>query len=278
MPKAAALAARLREPGIVVAPGCHDAIGAKAIAKAGFEAVYMTGNGLSASLLGAPDIGLLTMSEMVARARAISAALDIPVIADADTGYGNINNVVRTVAEYEAAGIAAIHLEDQATPKKCGAMSGLSLISKEEHAEKIRAAVNARANPDFLIVGRSDARLSLGLAEAIERGQAYAAAGADLVLLEMLQSEEEMREALRKIDAPMMFNYVEKRVPALTAQRFEALGFKIVCYPISSTLAYARLMTRFFAALKATGTTQGFEEDMLEIPEYEALLDRSRYP
>ena len=271
------LAARLRESGIVIAPGCHDAIGAKAIAKAGFEAVYMTGNGLSASLLGAPDLGLLTMSEMVARARAIAATLDIPLIADADTGYGNVNNVVRTVAEYEAAGVAAIHLEDQATPKKCGAMSGLSLISKEEHAEKIRAAVGARKSRDFLIVGRSDARLSLGLADAIERGRAYAAAGADLVLLEMLQSEDEMREALRKIDAPMMFNYVEKRVPALSAQRFEAIGFKIVCYPISATLAYAHLMTRFYAALKDTGTTQSYEREMLDIPIYEALLDRARY-
>jgi 2-methylisocitrate lyase-like PEP mutase family enzyme len=214
---------------------------------------------------------------MVARTRAIAAALDIPLIADADTGYGNVNNVVRTVREYEAAGAAAIHLEDQATPKKCGAMSGLSLISKEEHAEKIAVAVKARARRDFLIIGRSDARLSLGLAEAIERGRAYAAAGADLVLIEMLQSEEEMREAVRKIDAPMMFNSVEKKTPALTADRFEAIGFKVVCYPISSTLAYAKLMMRFAAALKATGNTQSFEPEMLDLHDYEELLDRSRY-
>lgn len=271
------LAQRLQQPGIVIAPGCHDAIGAKAIAKAGFEAVYMTGNGLSASLLGAPDIGLLTMSEMVARARAITAALPVPLIADADTGYGNVNNVARTVVEYEAAGVAAIHLEDQTTPKKCGAMSGLSLISKEEHAEKIAAAVRARTSPDFLIIGRSDARLSLGLAEAIDRGRAYATAGADLVLLEMLQSEEEMREAVRKIDAPMVFNYVERRVPELTGQRFESLGFKVLCYPLSSTLAYAKLMTRFAATLKAAGTTQSLERDMLDIHEYEELLDIGAY-
>jgi 2-methylisocitrate lyase-like PEP mutase family enzyme len=277
MPHARRLAERLNQPGIVVAPGCHDAIGAKAIAKAGFEAVYMTGNGLSASLLGAPDIGLLTMSEMVARARAISAALDVPLIADADTGYGNVNNVARTIAEYEAAGVAAVHLEDQVTPKRCGAMAGLALISKEEHAEKIAAAVRARTRADFLIIGRSDARLPLGLAEAIDRGRAYAAAGADLVLLEMLQSEDEMREALRKIDAPLMFNYVEKKVPALTAQRFETLGFRVLCYPISSTLAYAMLMTRFAATLKEAGTTLGLQDDMLDIHDYEQLLDRSRY-
>lgn len=274
---ASRLAELIQGPRIVVAPGCHDAIGAKAIQKAGFAAAYMTGNGLSASLLGAPDIGLLTMSEMVARTRAIAAALDIPLIADADTGYGNVNNVARTVREYEAAGAAAIHLEDQATPKKCGAMSGLSLVSKEEHAEKIAAAVKARTRRDFLIIGRSDARLSLGLAEAIERGRTYAAAGADLVLLEMLQSEEEMREAVRKIDAPMVFNSVEKKTPALTADRFEAIGFKVVCHPISSTLAYARLMMRFAAALKTTGTTQSFEPEMLDLHDYEELLDRSRY-
>ncbi len=277
MPIAGRLALRLAQPGIVVAPGCHDAIAAKAYAKAGFEAVYMTGNGVSASLLGAPDIGLLTMTEMAARARAIAAAIDVPLIADADTGYGNVNNVARTVAEYEAAGVAALHLEDQVTPKKCGAMAGLELIPKEEHAEKIAAAVRARTRSDFLIIGRSDARVPLGLAEAIDRGRAYAAAGADLVLLEMLQSEDEMREALRRIDAPMMFNYVEKKVPALTAQRFETLGFRIVCFPISSTLAYARMMMRFAAALRESGTTLGQQDDMLDIHDYEQLLDRARY-
>jgi 2-methylisocitrate lyase-like PEP mutase family enzyme len=271
------LANRLKAPGIVVAPGCHDALAAKVFARAGFEAVYMTGNGLSASLIGAPDIGLLTMTEMVARARAIAAAVDVPLIADADTGYGNVNNVARTVAEFEAAGAAAIHLEDQVTPKRCGAMAGLALIPKEEHAEKIAAAVKARTRADFLIIGRSDARIPLGLADAIERGRAYAAAGADLVLLEMLQSEEEMREALRRIDAPLMFNYVENKVPALTVQRFGELGFRVVCYPVSSTLAYAHLMERFASLLKASGTTAGLAKEMLSLRDYEQLLDRPRY-
>ena len=274
---AAALAHRLKEPGIVVAPGCHDALGAKAFARAGFEAVYMTGNGLSASLIGAPDIGLLTMTEMVARARAIAAAVDVPVIADADTGYGNVNNVARTVAEYEAAGVAALHLEDQVTPKRCGAMAGLELIGKEEHAEKIAAAVKARTRADLLIIGRSDARIPNGFADAIERGRAYAAAGADLVLLEMLQSEDEMREALRRIDAPLMFNYVERKVPQLTAERFGQLGFKLLCYPVSSTLAYAHMLTRFARTLKETGTTAALEGEMLTLHDYEQLLDRPRY-
>ncbi|AOO82752.1 isocitrate lyase/PEP mutase family protein [Bosea vaviloviae] len=271
------LADRLRQPGLVVAPGCHDAIGARAIAQAGFEAVYMTGNGLSASLIGAPDIGLLTMTEMVARGRALAAAVPVPVIADADTGYGNLNNVARTVAEYEAAGVAAIHLEDQVTPKRCGAMAGLALVSREEHAEKIRIAVATRRDPDFLIIGRSDARLPLGLDEAITRGKAYAQAGADLVLLEMLQSEDEMRQALREIEAPLMFNYVEGRVPSLTAEEFGRIGFKLLSYPVSSTLAYAHMMTAFARELKRSGTTRGLEANMLDLPSYEAFLGREHY-
>lgn len=267
----------LAQPGMTIAPGCHDALGAKIVEKAGFAAVYMTGNGLSASLIGAPDLGLLTMSEMVARARAISAAIRIPLIADADTGYGNLNNVARTIAEYEAAGVAALHLEDQVTPKKCGAMSGLALVSKEEHADKISAALKARRNTDMLIIGRTDSRLSLGLDEAIARGQAYARAGADLVLIEMLQSEDEMREAARKIDAPLMFNYVDRRVPPLTAAQFEAIGFKLLCFPLSSTLAYAAMMRRFAADLKRQGTPLGWQDHMLDIHDYEEILDIKHY-
>lgn len=271
------LADRLRQPGLVVAPGCHDAIGARAIEEAGFEAVYMTGNGLSASLIGAPDIGLLTMTEMVARGRALAGAISVPLIADADTGYGNLNNVARTVQEYEAAGVAAIHLEDQVTPKRCGAMAGLALVARDEQVEKIRIAVATRRDPDFLIIGRSDARLPLGLDEAIARGRAYAEAGADLVLLEMLQSEDEMRQALRAIEAPMMFNYVEGRVPPLTADAFGRIGFKLLSYPVSSTLAYAHMMRAFAAELKRSGTTRGLESGMLDLPAYEAFLGKERY-
>lgn len=267
----------LAQPGMTIAPGCHDALGAKIVEKAGFAAAYMTGNGLSASLIGAPDLGLLTMSEMVARARAISAAIRIPLIADADTGYGNLNNVARTIVEYEAAGVAALHLEDQVTPKKCGAMSGLALVAKEEHADKISAAIKARRNADMLIIGRTDSRLSLGLDEAIARGQAYARAGADLVLIEMLQSEDEMREAARKIDAPLMFNYVDRRVPPLTVAQFEAIGFKLLCFPLSSTLAYAAMMRRFAADLKREGTPLGWQDDMLDIHDYEEILDIKHY-
>ncbi|MBO9538594.1 isocitrate lyase/PEP mutase family protein [Herbaspirillum sp.] len=271
------LAQRLRQPGIVVAPGCHDALGARIYQQAGFEAVYMTGNGLSASLLGAPDIGLLGMSEMVERGRAFAAAVDVPVIADADTGYGNLNNVVRTVQSYEAAGVQAIHLEDQVTPKKCGAMKGLALVSKEEHAEKIRIAVATRKSADFLIIGRSDARIPLGLDEAIARGQAYAAAGADLVLLEMLQSEDEMRRALSAIDAPLMFNAVDGKTPPLNAAQFERLGFRLLSFPISATLAYTHMMQRMAEHIRATGSAFGLPSGSTTIADYEAVLGLERY-
>lgn len=271
------LAALLRNPGLVVAPGCHDALGAKIVEKAGFDAVYMTGNGLSAALIGAPDIGLLTLSEMAERGRAFADAVDIPVIADADTGYGNVNNVQRTIRAYEAAGVAAVHLEDQVTPKRCGAMAGLELISAEEHADKIRAACKARRNADLLIIGRSDARLPHGFADALKRGKAYADAGADLVLLEMLQTEDEIRTAVREIDAPLMFNFVEGKAPPLTAAQFEKLGVKLLSFPISATLAYAHMMTAFAAHIKAHGTTVGAAQALMSLSEYESLLDRSSY-
>ncbi|MFZ6763080.1 isocitrate lyase/PEP mutase family protein [Pseudoroseomonas sp. WGS1072] len=263
----------LRRPGIVVAPGCHDALGARILRQAGFEAIYMTGNGLSASLIGAPDLGLLTMTEMVARGRAIAASIDVPLIADADTGYGNLNNVVRTVREYEAAGVAAIHLEDQATPKRCGAMSGLSLVPPAEHAAKLRAALAARRSPDFLVIGRSDARLANGFEDAVQRGIAYAEAGADLVLLEMLQSPEEMREAVARIPAPMAFNVVEHKVPPLTAREIGELGFRLLNYPVSSTLAYAAMMRGFAESLRRQGTTLAPEAPpLLPLHDYEEIL------
>jgi 2,3-dimethylmalate lyase len=271
------LAERLKQPGLIVAPGCHDALGARIIEQAGFEAVYMTGNGLSAALIGAPDIGLLSMSEMVERGRAFADAVRIPVIADADTGYGNANNVQRTVRAYEAAGVGAIHLEDQVTPKRCGAMAGLALISREEHADKIRAACDARQNPDLIIIGRSDARIPNGFADALARGRAYAEAGADVVLLEMLQSADEIREAVNTIDAPLMFNYVDGKAPPLTAKEFEALGVRLLAFPVSATLAYAQMMTGFVDHIKTHGTTANAPQARMSLSDYEAVLGKADY-
>lgn len=263
---------------IVVAPGCHDSLGAKIIETMGFEAVYMTGNGATASQIGKPDVGLLSMTEMVATAQRISNTVNIPIIADADTGYGNKNNVARTVKEYEQVGVSAIHLEDQVTPKKCGAMSGIELISIEEHVEKIQTALKERKSEDFLIIGRTDARSTLGLEEAIKRGKAYADAGSDLVIVEMLESVEEMKEVAKRIDAPLMFSYVDySRIPNVTFKQLEEFGYKLVIYPLSSTLAYAKTMQELLTSLKQNQTTKEFEERMLSLHEYEELLELQKY-
>lgn len=249
---------------MVVAPGAEDALGARALEAAGFEAVYMTGNGLSPSLLGAPDIGLLTMSEMAARARAFACAVSVPVVADADTGYGNVHNVPRAVRKYEAAGVAALHLEHQVTPTRCSAMDGLALIDGDEHGAKVGAAVAARRSEDFLIIGRSDARTPLGF-------------DADLVLLEMLQSEEEIRDAARRIDAPLMFNAVDGNTPALHRDRFRDLGVRLLAYPVATTLVYARAMRDFAAHLMASGRQDGCAAPGLSVTDYESLLYRAAY-
>src|SRR5436305_9814965 len=189
---------RLREllagPDLIVAPGAYDALSARLIAQAGFSAIYMTGFGTAASVLEQPDVGLLTMSEMVSRAAAIAAVVgDRPVIADADTGYGNPINVRRTIREYERAGVAAIHIEDQVWPKKCGHMEGKQVIPKDEMVQKIRAAVDARQDPNFVIIARTDANAVHGLADALERGHAYREAGADVIFIEAPRSLEELR-------------------------------------------------------------------------------------
>ena len=197
----AAARPRLREllarPEPLVAPGAYDALSARLVEQAGFDVVYMTGFGTTASLAGRPDVGLLTGTEMVDNARRIAAAVDVPVIADADTGYGNAINVVRTVQAYEQAGVAGIHLEDQVMPKKCGHMSGKAVIPADEMAGKIRAAVEARRDPDFLLIARTDAAAVEGLAAAIDRGRAYADAGADVLFVEAPTSEDDIAQGRR---------------------------------------------------------------------------------
>ena len=273
MQRKRALKELLKQPGLVVAPGCHDALGAKIIEHAGFDALYMTGNGVASSLLGKPDIGLVTMSEMIGRARGIVSAVDIPVICDADTGYGNINNVVRTVEEYEAAGVCAIHLEDQITPKKCGCMDGLALISAEEHVTKIKAAIKARKDPDFLIIARTDSRGPMGLEEAIRRANAYANAGADLVYIEMLESVDELKEVVKRVDAPLMYDMLENTQAAyMNVKELEKIGYKLVIYPLASTFLYAQATLELMKSLKKTGTTAGFLDKMMDIHDYETLL------
>jgi 2,3-dimethylmalate lyase len=205
------LRALLAGPDVLVAPGAYDALSARLIAQAGFQAVYMTGFGTAASVLGQPDVGLLTMSEMVSRASALAAVTgDLPLIADADTGYGNPVNVRRTIREYERAGVAGLHIEDQVWPKKCGHMEGKQVIPMEEMVQKVRAAVDARQDPDFVIIARTDANAVNGLEDALERGRAYREAGADVIFIEAPRSITELKAIKQGFpDVPLLFNWAE---------------------------------------------------------------------
>ena len=251
---------RLRQllagPDPVLAPGCYDAVSGRLVEEAGFQAAYMTGFGTSASRLGRADVGLLTMPEMVDNARRIVDALAIPVLADADTGYGNPINVIRTVHEYERAGVAGIHVEDQAAPKKCGHMEGKQLIPAAEMVEKIRAAVEARVDSDFLLIARTDARAVEGLQAAIDRGRRYHEAGADVLFIEAPQSELEIVEVATAFSGvPLLFNYAEGgKTPAIGYERLRELGFKIVIFPIGTLLAATKAMRALLARIRKDGT------------------------
>ena len=257
---------------MVLAPGCYDPLGARLVEEAGFPAVYMTGFGTAAGRLGRPDVGLLTLSEMVDNARRIADAVDIPVIADADTGYGNPLNVIRTVREYEAAGVAAIHLEDQVTPKKCGHIEGKEVIAADEMAAKVSAAVAARGSSDFLIIARTDARAVEGLSGALARAQHYRDAGADVLFVEAPQSTDEIREiAQRFAGVPLLFNYAEGgRTPAVTHAFLRELGFNVVIFPLSMLLVATAAMRSVLTEIKASGTPIDVLPSMLG---FDAFLD-----
>jgi 2-methylisocitrate lyase-like PEP mutase family enzyme len=231
MTQAARMRELLRRDGMVVAPGAYDCITARLIERAGFDAVYMTGAGTAATL-GYPDFGLVTMSEMVANARRIAAAVGVPVIADADTGYGNELNVVRTVREYDAAGVAGIHIEDQGFPKKCGHLDDKEIVPREDWLAKLRAAVSARRDPDFLVIARTDARAVLGFDEAVVRGNAALAAGADMVFLEAPQTLEEVAAVPRLVKGPCLLNVVKGgKTPDLDLGEAERMGYKLAIVP-----------------------------------------------
>jgi 2,3-dimethylmalate lyase len=257
---------------MVLAPGCYDPLGARLIEEAGFPAVYMTGFGTAAGRLGRPDVGLLTLSEMVDNARRIAQAVGVPVIADADTGYGNALNVIRTVREYETAGVAAIHLEDQAMPKKCGHLEGKQLIGAGEMAAKVAAAVAARERPDFLIIARTDARAVEGLDCALQRARRYREAGADVLFVEAPRSTDEIKRIAEDLaDVPLLFNYAEGgRTPAVTHGFLRDLGFRLVIFPLSTLLAATAAMRSALAEIKASGTPIDLLPSMLG---FDAFLD-----
>ena len=273
MSKGKALRALFASEKIGVAPGAHDALTARVIEKAGFSAVYMTGYGQAASHLGRPDVGLLSLTEMVDRARNMAMCVDIPVIADADTGFGNAINVIRTVREYEAAGVAALQLEDQVSPKRCGHMLGREVIGRDEMVGKIKAAVDARRDEGLMIIARTDARTVHGIDEALERGLAYEAAGADIIFIESPENEAEMALINEKIEAPTLANMVEGgRTPLLGNDRLAELGFGLVIYPTASTFITTRAMTELMAHLKKEGTTEALMDRMVTFPEFNELI------
>lgn len=219
---------------IVIAPGAYDGISARAIEQAGYKAAFMTGAGVSASVIGHPDLGLMTMTEMLTSARNISSSISIPLIADADTGYGNPLNVIRTIHEYEAAGVGAVQLEDQVFPKRCGHLAGKDVISADEFIAKLNAAVNERYDKDLVIVARTDARAIEGLDKAIDRCKRYIDAGADVIFFEATQSIDEIETVGRCLGSsiPLLSNQVPGgRTPAITAKDLEQMGYKIVIYP-----------------------------------------------
>jgi 2,3-dimethylmalate lyase len=268
------LRAMLAEQTPVLAPGAYDALTARLIEQAGFPAVYMTGFGSSASLLGRPDVGLLTMTQMVDNARRIAQAVEVPVIADADTGYGNALNVIRTVQEYERAGVSAIHIEDQVLPKKCGHMENKQVISAPEMAEKIRAACEARRSPDFLVIARTDARAIEGLEGALRRGRAYREAGADLLFIEAPQSEAEAAEIARAFPGvPLLFNWAEGgKTPAMPLDRLRDLGYRIVIFPISTLLAATKAVRAALAEIRTTGTPLRLMEELVPFGEFNEMI------
>jgi 2,3-dimethylmalate lyase len=241
---------------MVLAPGCYDALGARLIEEAGFSAAYMTGFGSAASRLGRPDIGLMSMPEMVDNARRIVDAVDIPVVADADTGYGNSINVIRTVREYEAAGVQAIHLEDQVMPKKCGHMEGKQVVGVDEMVSKVAAAVTTRRSPDFLIIARTDARAVEGLDRALERAGAYREAGADALFVEAPQSVAEIEAVAQAFpEVPLLFNYAEGgKTPAVSYDVLRDLGFSLVIFPLTLLLTATGAMRAALARVKSDGT------------------------
>jgi methylisocitrate lyase len=268
---------RLKElilaPEILVMPGAHDSLVARIIEQAGFQAVTLGGYPATANLLGKPDVSLLSMTEMVEYTRRICGAVDIPVFTDGDTGYGNVTNVYRTVKEMERAGAAGMFIEDQVFPKRCGHMEGKQVIPAEEMVAKIKAALDARTDPDFVIMARTDALAVHGIAEAIRRGNLYRETGADLIFVEAPQTIEDMKKINREIDAPTLANNVEGgKSPLLTAKKLESIGYNVVVFPIASTYCIAKAVTDLMRELKEKGTTKSFLDRMITFTSFNELV------
>jgi methylisocitrate lyase len=254
-------------------PGVYDALSAKIAARAGFEVIFITGYSLSATLLGEPDFGLLTQTEVVASAQRICAVVDTPVIVDADTGYGNAVNVIRTVEDLMRAGAAGMFLEDQVWPKRCGHMKGKQVIALDEQLKKLRAAVDAKGRDDFFIVGRTDSRQALGLAEAIKRGVAFKESGADAVFIEAPESKEEMKEIARQVPGPLVANMLERGVtPLMGPKELKDLGFDLIVWPLAPLYSVAKSLTDVYGTLRRDGSTLAILDRLMPFNEFNEIV------
>ncbi len=275
MKKSSMFRKMLKEPGVIVMPGAYDALSARIIEMQGFKAIIHTGYGTAASLLGLPDVGLVSFREMCDRVKSIARAVSIPVIGDADTGYGNAVNVYRTVKEYIWAGAAGLFIEDQVWPKRCGHMFGKQIIEKDEMVGKIMAAVDARdeEDPDFVIGARTDAIAVKGIDDAIERAEAYREAGADFIFIEAFENIEQMERAVKEVKAPLMLNLIEGgRTPLVSVEEAEKLGFKIVIFPLTALYSAAKAMSDTLSILKEKGSAMSYLDRLITFPEFAEIV------
>lgn len=272
-PSRLSLARRLRQPGLVVAPGVYDMVSLRLADTFGFDALYMTGFGTVASHLGLPDAGIATYTDMVQRVRLMASMARAPLIADGDTGYGGLLNVAHTVRGYEDAGAAAIQLEDQEFPKKCGHTPGRRVVPMADMVRKIRVACEARTSRDFLIIARTDARSALGLDEALRRAEAYAEAGADILFVESPESVEEMQKIGRSTDLPLVANMVEGgRTPVLSQADLEAIGYRIAIFPVTALLAATHAMREAYQQIRQQGSSAGMPVPLMPFSELTTLM------
>lgn len=278
MSKGILLRKKLSEPGILLSPGVYDCLSAKIAERTGFKLILTSGFGISGSVLGYPDYGLLTATEMLNAAGNICKSVDIPLIADIDTGYGNPINVVRTIKDVVKLGIAGVILEDQEWPKRCGHLDGKRIITMEEHVEKVRAARFAAGESGLVIVARTDARAELGMEEAIRRGKAYYEAGADVIFIEAPQTENELKEIPSALPGiPLLANMIEGgKTPCLSAQHLEKLGFKLGVFALSGLFAATRAIEDCFRFLKENGTTSGFQNTS-SFQDYKEIINIKKY-
>jgi len=263
----------LQRDKLLVAPGCFDGLSARLVQEAGYEAAYLSGGAVARSM-GIPDIGLVSMSEAIERAVQVVSVVNIPVIADADTGYGNAVNLVRTVREFERVGVAAIHIEDQITPKRCGHLDGKEVIALVEMEAKLKAALAARTDPDFVIIARTDARGVTGFDDAIERARVFARVGVDAIFVEAPQSEEELAEIPRRLPSvPLLVNVFKGgKTPMLPMERLQKMGYRIAIYPSETQRAAIHAMRNALATLKREGTTESIDATLTTFKERDRVV------